>query len=100
MMFAALKLFGYSKREMIGANINSLIPEPISTVHQQYLTNYIRTGHEVWPLLPVALSHSAWGTGALCPGLPHSCHLCLCLRRWADAYIHTHCAGLCLSVCR
>jgi hypothetical protein len=44
---AALRMFGYSKRDMIGQNINEIIPEPISTVHQQYLSLYVRTGHEV-----------------------------------------------------
>ena len=43
----ALRMFGYSKREAIGANINALLPEPISTVHDDYMKHYIRSGYEV-----------------------------------------------------
>ena len=39
-------MFGYTKRDVIGANINVLIPEPIATVHQQYMQHYIRSGQE------------------------------------------------------
>lgn len=44
---AALRMFGYSKRDLIGANINSLIPDPIATVHHELLVCFIRTGHDV-----------------------------------------------------
>jgi PAS domain S-box-containing protein len=40
-------MFGYSKRDIVGQNINNIIPEPISTVHQQYLSLFVRTGNEV-----------------------------------------------------
>ena len=44
---AALRMFGYTRRDMIGRNINVLVPEPMSTVHQQYMLRYISTGREV-----------------------------------------------------
>ncbi len=49
----ALRMFGYTKRDMIGQNINEIIPEPIATVHQQYLSLFVRTGHEVRDGTPV-----------------------------------------------
>lgn len=40
-------MFGYSKSEVIGTNINALIPEPIASAHHEFLVYYIRTGHDV-----------------------------------------------------
>lgn len=43
---AALKLFGFSKEEMIGNNISMLIPQPDRDKHDGYIENYNRTGQK------------------------------------------------------
>ena len=41
---ATLKALGYNRRDIVGRNLNIVIPEPISSMHQQYLVDYMRTG--------------------------------------------------------
>lgn len=39
-------MLGYNKKQLLGKNVNILIPEPFSKVHDSYVTNYVRNGEE------------------------------------------------------
>ena len=42
---AAEQIFGYKAREIIGKNVNVLMPSPHREQHDAYIGNYLRTGH-------------------------------------------------------
>lgn len=41
---ACCKCFQYEESELIGKNINQLMPEPYATKHNTFIANYLKTG--------------------------------------------------------
>ncbi len=42
-----MRLFGYQRTELLGKNVNILIPQPIAQAHDRYIADYARSGEEV-----------------------------------------------------
>jgi PAS domain S-box-containing protein len=43
----ALQLFGYSRSELFGRSIDTIIPHPFSKVHAGFMTAFVESGVEV-----------------------------------------------------
>ena len=50
-VLAALRMFGCTRRDLVGRNISSLVPQPFASAHQQILVNYVSSGKEVCSIL-------------------------------------------------
>ena len=44
---SALRILGYTRRELVGQNVACIVPEPMSSFHQAKLNKFIRSAREV-----------------------------------------------------
>jgi PAS domain S-box-containing protein len=42
-----MRMFGYTKREIVGKSLSVIVPEPMGSQHDAYMRAYIETGKEV-----------------------------------------------------
>jgi PAS domain S-box-containing protein len=54
---AVITLFGYAEEELIGQNISMLMPANDSKQHDQYINNYVETGHKKI----IGIGREVWG---------------------------------------
>ena len=83
---AGERMFGYSVREMIGQNVNMLMPKPFAEVHDEFIESYLQTGikkiigigrevtarHKDGSPIPVDLAVSEVGRLKLFTGILHN----------------------------
>ncbi len=43
----ALTMFGFAKRDLVGKNINVIVPQPMAAAHDEYLMRFVSTGKSV-----------------------------------------------------
>ncbi len=60
----ALRMFGYNRRDLLGLNIDVLVPQPLATVHQYFMLKYIESGREVTKCCPAGFVVIADGTAS------------------------------------
>ena len=48
MLDSALRMFGYTRRELLEQDVSALIPEPIGRIHQGFLNKFMETGEETF----------------------------------------------------
>ena len=41
---SALRMLGYTQKDLVGQNIAVIVPEPIASLHQGFLDRYMETG--------------------------------------------------------
>ena len=63
----ALTMFGYTKRDLIGKNINSIVPFPMANVHNEYILRFVSTGTSVRiPVMGCCCCCCCFGVTGIC----------------------------------